>query len=91
VLGFVTWTLSRSIVVAHFFSPEMTLDILKEALFIACGILFYVTVPHAHLRNVCARAVAATAAVAAVVSVALLRRRKAVSVKQDIPAPPSRY
>jgi hypothetical protein len=34
-------------------------------------------------------AVAATAAVAAVVSVALLRRRKAVSVKQDIPAPPS--
>jgi hypothetical protein len=33
--------------------------------------------------------VAATAAVAAVVSVAILRRRKAVSVKQDIPAPPS--
>ena len=33
-------------------------------------------------------AVAATAAVAAGVSVAILRRRKAVSVKQDVPAPP---
>jgi hypothetical protein len=78
-------------VVTHFFSTEMTFDILKEALFIAYGILFYVTVSHAHQRNVCANAVAVTAAVAGVVSVALLRRRKAVSVKQDIPAPSSLY
>jgi len=32
-------------VIAHFFSPEMTLDILKEVLFIACGILFYIALP----------------------------------------------
>jgi hypothetical protein len=40
-------------VIAHFFSPEMTLDILNEALFIAYGILFYVTAPCAHLTNFC--------------------------------------
>jgi hypothetical protein len=40
-------------VIAHFFSPEMTLDILKEAPFIAYGILFYVTAPCAHLTDIC--------------------------------------